>query len=46
MVGLVLSARSPWSDLHSVAARRLGMVGGVLGLAAATFWLGRFFGWW
>lgn len=32
--------------LTSTAARRFGIVGGVLGFAVAAFWAGRFFGWW
>ena len=43
---LVLPARSTtWSDQHPLAAHRLGMVGGGLGLAVAVFWAGRFFRW-
>jgi hypothetical protein len=47
VIGLVLSTRSrTWSGDHPIAARRLGMLGGALGVAVAAFWVGRFLRWW
>jgi len=40
---LLIAARSrTWGADHSIAARRFGIVGGVLGTAVAVYWAGRF----
>ncbi|MBA3876199.1 MAG: hypothetical protein C0498_04555 [Anaerolinea sp.] len=49
LVALIVPARSRrWAADHltSTAARRFGIVGGVLGFAVAAFWAGRFLGLW
>jgi hypothetical protein len=44
---LVLSTRSTtWTGQHPLAAQRLGLAGGGVGLAVAAFWLGRLVRWW